>query len=123
MRDAQASAEWRAYWPLPLAAAFGFSTATLHVYSLGTFMRPLQAAFGWGRADVSSGIFIAGLAGAFLHVLVGMLVDRVGPRKVAIFGVLVATSAFALLGTATGTHANWLALWLIVAAAGCFITP
>jgi MFS family permease len=123
MRDSQAAGEWRAYWTLPLAAAVGFSTATLHVYSLGTFMRPLQAAFGWGRAEVSSGIFVAGLAGALLHVLVGMLVDRVGPRKVAILGISSATAAFALLGTATGTHANWLCLWLVVAFASCFITP
>jgi len=68
MRSSAAAAEWRAYWPLPFAAAAGAATAAVHTYSLGVFMRPLQAAFGWGRADISLGLSIAVIISAIFSV-------------------------------------------------------
>jgi MFS family permease len=108
-------AEWRSFWPLPVAAAFGYSTAVLHAYSLGPFIEPLQSEFGWSRAQISGGITIAGVVGALFSVPIGLLVDRIGPRPIALVGVLLMTGAFALLGTATGESANWILLWSILA--------
>jgi MFS family permease len=116
-----ASAEWRSFWFLPLAAALGYSTAVLHTYAIGPFIAPLQQEFGWSRAQLSIGITIAGLAGAVFSVPIGILVDRVGPRIVGLIGVLLMTGAFALLGTATGGTANWLLLWSIVAFANLWL--
>lgn len=116
-----ASAEWRSFWFLPLAAALGYSTAVLHTYAIGPFIAPLQQEFGWSRAQLSIGITIAGLAGAVFSVPIGILVDRVGPRIVGLIGVLLMTGAFALLGTATGATANWLLLWSIVAFANLWL--
>jgi MFS family permease len=116
-----ASAEWRNFWFLPLAAALGYSTAVLHTYAIGPFIAPLQQEFGWSRAQLSIGITIAGLAGAVFSVPIGILVDRVGPRIVGLIGVLLMTGAFALLGTATGETANWLLLWSIVAFANLWL--
>ena len=119
--SASAAAEWRSFWFLPLAAAFGYSTAVLHTYGIGAFIAPLQHEFGWSRAQISAGITIAGLAGAVFSVPMGMLVDRLGPRLVGLIGVLLMTAAFALLGTATGDTANWLVLWGIVAFANLWL--
>ena len=116
-----ASAEWRGFWFLPLVAALGYSTAVLHTYAIGPFIAPLQQEFGWSRAQLSIGITIAGLAGAVFSVPIGLLVDRLGPRIVGLIGVLLMTGAFALLGTATGEMANWLALWGIVAFANLWL--
>ena len=44
-----------------------------------------------------------------------MLADRIGPRRVALSGVVVKTGAIALLATATGSVLNWSLLWLVVA--------
>ena len=107
--------EWRSFWPLPLAAAFGYSTAVLHAYSIGPFIEPLQQAFSWSRAQISVGITIAGVVGALFSVPIGLLVDRLGPRTIALIGVFLMTGAFALLGTATGGTTNWLLLWGLVA--------
>jgi MFS family permease len=116
-----ATAEWRRFWSLPVAAAFGYSTAVLHTYGIGAFMAPLQQEFSWSRAQISAGIAITGLGGAIFSVPMGMLVDRLGPRIVGLIGVLLMTGSFALLGTATGTKANWYLLWCLVAFANVWL--
>ncbi len=123
MRNSPAWAEWRAHWPLPFAAGAGASTAAVHMYSLGVFMKPLQDAFGWGRADISAGISIAVTISAIFSVFVGLLVDRIGPRVVGIIGIVMVTGGVTLLGTATGTLINWYLLWLVIAAGLCGILP
>jgi len=110
-----AAVEWRRFWPLPVAAALGYSTAVLHTYGIGPFFEPLQQEFGWSRAQTAVGITIAGVGGAVFSVPVGLLVDRWGPRIVGLVGVLLMTGAFALLGTTTGDTANWLLLWCGIA--------
>jgi hypothetical protein len=68
--------EWRAHWPLPLAASLGSSTTASHVYSQGALMAPLEAAFGFSRAEISVGTTVsAGVAVVFRRVI-GFLVDR-----------------------------------------------
>jgi len=58
---------------------------------------------------------IAALISAAACIPVGIVVDRVGPRRVGLLGVLAMTAAFALASTATGEMANWLTLWAIIA--------
>jgi len=110
-----ALAEWRSHWFLPFAAALGYSTSVIHVYSLGPFIEPLQQEFGWSRAQASVGISIASFISAMFCIPIGMLVDRIGPRRVGLVGVVLMTGAFALLGTVTGTMGNWVTLWTLLA--------
>jgi MFS family permease len=109
-----AATEWRSFWFLPIAAALGYSTSVIHVYSLGPFIEPLQREFGWSRAQISVGISVASFISAIFCIPVGILVDRIGPRRVALIGVLAMTAAFALLSTTTGGTANWIMLWIII---------
>lgn len=109
------TSEWKKFWFLPVAAALGYATAVIHIYSLGPFMQPLQQEFGWSRAQISSGITIAAFISALFCIPMGVLVDRVGPRPIALTGVLLISGAYALLGTATGTNLNWIFLWIIIA--------
>lgn len=110
-----AAAEWRSFWPLPIAAALGYSTSVLHVYSIGAYIGSLQQEFGWSRAQISAGITIASFGSGIFCVPIGMLVDRLGPRRIGLVGVLLMCSAYALLSTASGTAANWLVLWGVLA--------
>ncbi len=116
-----AAAEWRSFGLLPLAAALGYATSVLHVYSLGAFIGPLQQEFGWTRAQISAGLTIAALVSAVGCLPVGMLVDRAGPRRVGLIGVLAMCGAFALASTATGDTTNWLALWGVIAIGTFFV--
>ena len=115
-----AIAEWRRYWTLPLAAALGYTTVVLHFYSIGPFMSPIAQEFGFSRAQLSLGITIAALVAAAMSVPIGLLVDKVGPRRVGLLGVVGTTTTFALLGTASGGMANWIFLWCLYAGANLF---
>jgi MFS family permease len=116
-----AAAEWRRFGFLPLAAALGYATSVLHVYSLGAFIGPLQHEFGWSRAQISAGLTVSALVSAAGCIPVGMLVDRIGPRRVGLIGVNAMCAALAFVSTATGTHANWLALWGVIAIGTFFV--
>ncbi len=110
-----ARAEWRNFWFLPIAAALGYSNSIIHVYALGPFIQPLQQEFGWSRAQITAGLTITACLAALFCVPVGMLVDRVGPRRVGLIGALLMTAASAMLGTATGSMLNWILLWALIA--------
>lgn len=112
---ASARSEWAAYWYLPLTAALGISASGLHIYGIGPFMAPIQHDFGWTRAQTLSGTAIVSLGVALGSLPMGALIDRWGPRRIALVGVLVMGAAVALLGAATGTMVNWWILWSIVA--------
>jgi MFS family permease len=118
---ASAAAEWRRFWFLPFSAAFGYATSVLHVNSIGLFIAPLQQEFGWSRAQTSAGLTVAALLTAIFCIPGGMLVDRIGPRRVGLFGVLAMSGAYALLSTTTGQFTNWLMLWAIIAVAAFWV--
>ena len=111
------TSEWKKYWFLPMAAALGYATSVIHVYSMGPFIEPLQAEFGWSRAQVSSGLSLSAIISALFCIPIGMLVDKVGPRQVGLIGAVLLLAAYAALGTATGSTANWVMLWCVLAVA------
>ena len=50
--------EWRRHWPLVIVSTAGFSFPATATYSLGLFMDPLSAEFGWSGGDISSGLIV-----------------------------------------------------------------
>ena len=56
-------------------------------YGIGAFFTPLVVEFGWTRAATSFAISLYQLSGAFLAPAVGLLFDRLGPRKLIGVGV------------------------------------
>ncbi len=62
--------------------------------TLGVFLTPLSAAFGWGRGAVSFALSVSAITLMFATPLIGRLIDRVGARPVILasmlgFGMLV----------------------------------
>ncbi|MCX7285013.1 MAG: MFS transporter [Novosphingobium sp.] len=112
-----ALAEWRSHFMLPVAAALGYATSVIHIYGLGPYIQPMAETFGWSRTQVTSGVTIATLVQALMSVPVGLAVDRYGPRALGVVGVVLSVTAFACIGTATGTATNWYLLWLLMALA------
>ena len=110
-----AAGEWKKYWYIPVAGAVGYATSVIHIYSFGPFIEPIQQEFGWTRAQLSMGVSLSALINAFFCVPIGVMVDKVGPRKVGLIGVILLCAAFATLGTATGEFSNWVMLWVLVA--------
>lgn len=108
-------AEWRAGWPVVIASFGGTALASMYAYTMGVLIAPIEAEFGWSRAQISSGFFIISLFSVTLSLFMGMLIDRVGPRRIAIIGVLVYGAALALLSQATPNIYLWWSQWALVA--------
>jgi MFS family permease len=84
-----AANEWRSGWSLVLGAAIGVTLLNVGFMSAGTFVAPLEQAFGWSRAEISSGTTVVALTGVFFGPLVGMVVDRWGARRVVLPGAVL----------------------------------
>jgi len=115
--------EWRAYWPFVLAGVFGVGLTSVHVYTIGTFIAPLEAEFGWTRAQISAGVGVSTFLGAVFGPVVGMLIDRFGPRRLALPGSLVFYAATAMISLATSNVWLWWFMWAAVASGGLMIKP
>ncbi len=116
--------EWRAHWPLVMAATFGLSFGAMPTVTLGLFMQPLNAEFGWTASQVALGMTIFALITTPLTPFAGALVDRYGARAVGLpslglTGLMFA--AFALMG---GPLWQWFAVWVLYSLASLGIrTP
>lgn len=121
----QARAELKGGWPLVLAAALAIGVGTMGIgfYSLGLFVKPLQAEFGWSRAEVSGAATFQQF-GIFLSApLVGWLADRWGARPIALASFIVTPLALLALSRTGNSVLAWDALWLLVSLAGAGTTP
>lgn len=117
MEDKAQSArgEWSRHWPLAIASMFGMSVYTVVSYSLGTFIDPLEKEFGWSRAQISSGLTIFTLTAVVGAPLMGALIDRLGTRRIAVWGLALYALALSSFSLANGSYAQWLFLWTIFA--------
>lgn len=109
-----AAAEWRRYFSLPFAAMFGYSVSVIHIYGIYPYILPVTTEFGWSRGQFTGAFTVAILVQALLAVPVGMLVDRIGSRKLGLAGVVLVCLAFTLLGTSSGSLSNWYMLWGLI---------
>src|SRR5438552_5787317 len=83
---------------LTLLVAAGVRTAP------GVFIKPFEDEFGWNRASISLAVAVSLLAYGLGGPLGGSLVDRFGPRKVMLGGlVLIALG----LGPMLAPHSPW----------------
>jgi MFS family permease len=115
--ESTAAAEWRRYGTVPMAAALGYAMSVIHIYGFGAYWVPISGEFGWTRAQATFGLTIATLIQALFSVPIGILVGKIGPRLLGLFGIVVSASAFATFSTATGTLTNWYLLWGLMALA------
>ncbi len=111
-RPHTAGDEWSAHWLTVLAGLVGFSFYSMVTYSLGTFMAPLEKAFGWSRTEISLGLTIFGLSATFAGPPMGILLDRFGARKLALAGLILSGALFACFSLVTGSPLQWIGLWL-----------
>lgn len=112
-------------WPLLLAATVGSGTgaSALIFYSLGVFVAPLQAAFGWSRGEVTSAL-LYGSAGLTLAApVLGWLIDRIGERRVALVSIPCFAAVLYALSRIDGSLAGFYACFFFAALLGCGTTP
>ena len=101
--------EIRRGWLLILSACTGvmFSSIVLPYHSIGAFVVPVTAEFGWTRAEFQTAILFSSGLGAFTAPVIGWLCDRYGSRRVALPGLLGLSVGFVIASQVDG------ALWTL----------
>jgi predicted MFS family arabinose efflux permease len=113
----QARAEWRQYWPLVIAASLAFSFTSVMTAAAGLFMEPLGKEFGWSRTLLSSSLSISAVTTFFLSPFFGLLIDRIGTRRLALPGLGLMALTVASLSMLNGSVFLWFAIWTVYAGA------
>jgi MFS family permease len=118
-----APAEWRAHWPVVLAAFAGMGLSTIAAYTISLFIEPIEAEFGWSRAQIMSGNLFAAIIGVTCAPLIGAAVDKYGPRRFGIAASIIVPVCYALLGTTSDSVWVWRALWFVFALSTLLLSP
>lgn len=98
-----ARTEWHRSGHLVALTAIGLTCAptTLPPYTIGLFVAPLQAEFGWSRGAIQAAILFSTGLGVIGAPLAGAMVHRVGVRRTllpGLIGLAVAVGAAAAIG-------------------------
>jgi MFS family permease len=94
------------------------SFASIVVYTFGVFLKPLAAAFGWSRAEVSLAFTLAALSIAACSPLIGRLLDRYPARRIVIPCTVIYGLAFSSLAFLTAHLGHLLFVFVIIGAVG-----
>lgn len=120
---AEGFGELRREWRILPPSLAGITLCSVHGYSLGVMIVPLEQEFGWTRAEISGGMFIISLIALFAAPLSGFATDRFGPRRIALIGIPLFCGCLALLSTASASIASWWGLWGLLAIGNMFLLP
>lgn len=66
--------------------------------TIGVFVTPITAEFGWSRSELAGAVTIGTIFGGILAILTGRIVDKFGPRWVLFSGFLILGSLLIGLG-------------------------
>ena len=112
--------ELRRDWRLLAACTvgFGMSLSGIPFYTLGVFVDPLHAAFGWSVSAIQFGLTISYLTTMATMPAYGWLADRVGARPVALASLTLLGLAFMALGLQRGQLWTFYLNWFFIALFG-----
>lgn len=85
-------------WIPLIGGVLSSSTCGALLYAWSVFIKPLNAEFGWNRADIALAFAIACLVFGLMTYPAGILSDRYGPRIVVIVGAVILGIGFVLSG-------------------------
>lgn len=77
------------WWIVGASFILSFFTGGTFLYGFTTFFNPIRKEFGWSAAVTSVAFVLQRLEYGFMGPIAGILVDRVGPRKLMILGWLM----------------------------------
>ena len=109
-------------WPIPLTGMLGIAGSASFALGNGVFLEKMTTEFGWSRAEFSSGFTIHMLIYLIVSPIVGRFVDRFGPRRILLIGIIPFALAYSALGLANGVLAQWWLLCGILALAIAFVS-
>lgn len=120
---AEYSPEWKRGWSVVAAAAVAMGCGTgLWALTSSLFIQPLEQAFGWSRSQIAL-LNLLGLLSALAMPVVGLLVDRIGARRVATTGLIILGCCLLAFTTLSGSLVQLYSIGVCLAIAGTMSTP
>ncbi len=112
-------------WGVVAGATIGLilSLGTLTTYTVGVFVQPLSAEFGWTRTQLLLGIAISQYVLAFSAPVWGYLVDRIGPRPSLLASIACMAACLASFALLKPPLWHYYLLYALVAVAGGAASP
>lgn len=93
------------WWVVFASAGIVFLTGGTFFYGFSALFNPIVREFGWSRAAVSFAFSLRTEVGGIAAPVVGFMVDRVGPRRLMVIGVVIVALGFFLLSR---TQSLWM---------------
>lgn len=112
-------------WRIVIASALGIGLgiSPIPIYTLGVFAAPLAAEFNWGIDKVFTALPVLTLCVLILSPIVGLVIDRVGVRKVALGSVIGFGFGLMLHALNPGSFPVYLVTWAVIAVLGVGTLP
>ncbi|MFC2060009.1 MFS transporter [Chloroflexota bacterium] len=104
------------WWVVGACASIVICTAGVLHFGFTAILEPIAAEFGWSYAQISLAVSIRGLEIGLLAPLMGLLVDRWGPRKLLFGGTIGLGLSLVLLGSINSLGMFYVAFALIAIA-------
>ncbi len=105
--------EWRAGGVFLAATMIIYTCTTNPIVVIGPLIKILQAEFGWSRAAITTPYLFLAIGTVVFGPIAGSLVDRVGPRRVALFGLWAVAGAILMMGLAGPSIWGWYIAWAV----------
>ena len=112
-------------WTILVACFFGvaFGVSSLYFYTIGVFLKPIAAEYGWSRTVLSGGTLASVLTLAVMAPLVGMLVDRVGLRRFSVLSMLGLAFGFWWMSHLAHSISAYLCMTALISVVAAGTTP
>jgi len=117
--------EFKRGWRVLLVSVMGVTCGitAVPIYTIGAFVGPLEDAFGWSRGAILSATVFAYLTLIFAGPIAGGLVDRYGPRRVALWSVSAMAAAVASAAILAGTLWGLYLAYAVIGILGAGTSP
>jgi MFS family permease len=96
-RFAEARGFFYGWWVVTATAIIVFLTGGTFFYGFSALFNPIEDEFGWSRASVAFAFSLRSEVGGLASPVMGLLVDRVGSRRLMLFGVVIVAAGFVAL--------------------------
>jgi sugar phosphate permease len=112
-------------WYIVVATIFGVALgySVVAVMAFGTFISPLQEEFGWSRGQISFGLTVIGYTAIVVFPMAGVLVDKIGAKRVLIPSTFLFALAMASLFFLTPSLWHFYAICVIIPIVGAGTAP
>lgn len=101
----------------------GLSYAMFTVFAFGTFVRPLEAEFGFQRGEMSFALTMTNIAVVVVSPSLGFIVDRLGVRPVLITSTILMGLTVASMSLLTGNIWHYYLMYLLIPILGAGTLP